>query len=138
MENQSHILIVDDNVGLCKTMAFILRRKGYTVSIARNGPEAIEKVQESPFDMIFIDVKMPVMDGVETYRRIKKIRPEAVAMMMSAYAVEDLAQEALQEGACGIVYKPMHIEKVVAIIEEAKETRQGAEEQRSKGADEQG
>jgi two-component system response regulator HydG len=54
---------------------------------------------------------------VETYKRIKRIRPEVVAMM-TAYSVEDMVQEALQEGAYGIVYKPLDIEKVVAAIEE--------------------
>ena len=137
MENQSHILIVDDNISLCKTMSFVLERKGYAVSTANSGREAIEKVQERPFDLIFMDVKMPHMDGVETYRRIKEIKPGAMVMMMTAYAVEDLVQEALQEGTYGIVYKPVDIKKLVAIIEEARQARQGAEGQRSKGADEQ-
>jgi DNA-binding NtrC family response regulator len=126
METKAHILIVDDNVSLCKTMSFVLGRKGYAVATARDGPEAIERIKESPFDMIFMDIKMPLMDGVETYRRIKQIRPEAVVMMMTAYAVEDLVQEALEEGAYGIVYKPLDIEKVVAVIEEARDARKGA------------
>jgi len=126
MGEQASILIVDDNVSQCKTMSFILERKGYTVTIANDGPEAIEKVEERPFDIILMDIKMPLMDGVETYRRIKKIRPEAVVMMMTAYAVEDLVQQALEEGAYGIVYKPLDIERVIAIIEEARTTREGA------------
>ena len=65
------ILIVDDNLSMCKTMSLILSRKGYSVKTAADGPEAIEKVREKSFDMIFMDIKMPVMDGVETYRRIK-------------------------------------------------------------------
>jgi two-component system response regulator HydG len=126
MEEKAHILIVDDNVSLCKTMSFVLGRKGYVVTTATDGPEAIERVKESPFDMTFMDIKMPLMDGVETYRRIKQIRPEAVVMMMTAYAVEDLVQQALEEGAYGIVYKPLDIEKVVAVIEEASRVKKGA------------
>ncbi|MBM3133758.1 MAG: response regulator [Chloroflexi bacterium] len=126
MGEQASILIVDDNVSLCKTMSFALGRKGYAVTTAKDGPEALERVQESPFDMIFMDIKMPLMDGVETYRRIKQIRPEAVVMMMTAYAVEDLVQQALEEGAYGIVYKPLDIEKAVALIEEARQARKGA------------
>jgi CheY-like chemotaxis protein len=119
MGEKASILIVDDNISLCKTISFVLGRKGYAVTTAEDGPEAIEKVKENPFDMIFMDIKMPLMDGVETYRRIKKIRPEAVVMMMTAYAVEELVQEALQEGAYGITYKPLDIERMVAVIEEA-------------------
>ncbi len=126
MVEKARILIVDDNISLCKTMSFVLGRKGYAVTTAKDGPEAIERVKERPFDMIFMDIKMPLMDGVETHTRIKQIRPEAVVMMMTAYAVEDLVQEALEEGAYGIVYKPLDIEKVVATIEGAKELKQGA------------
>jgi CheY-like chemotaxis protein len=74
---------------LCKTISLILRRKGYAVTTAKDGSEAIVRIKERPFDMVFVDIKMPLMDGVETYRRIKKIRPEAVVMMMTPYVVED-------------------------------------------------
>ncbi len=126
MEDRASILIVDDNLSLCKTMSFVLERKGYGVTTARDGPSAIEKIQESAFDIIFMDIKMPVMDGVETYKKIKNIRPEAVVIMMTAYAVEDLVQEALQEGAFGVIYKPLDIEKVVTLIESAREEKEGA------------
>src|SRR3989304_3611017 len=98
MEEKGNILIVDDNISLSRTMSFILRRKGYAVATARDGPEAIEKAKEAPFDIIFLDIKMPLMNGVETYREIKKIQAEAVAVMMTAYVVEDLVRDALEEG----------------------------------------
>jgi CheY-like chemotaxis protein len=126
MSEKRSVLIVDDNISLCKTMSFILGRKGYAVTTARDGPEGIERAKETPFDVIFMDIKMPLMDGVETYKRIKKIRPGATVMMMTAYAVEDLVQEALEEGAYGIVYKPLDIEKVITVIEEARQAKKGA------------
>ena len=116
MDEKGSILIVDDNISLCRTISFVLKHKGYAAATAKDGLEAIERVKETSFDMIFMDIKMPIMDGVETYKRIKKIRPEAMVVMMTAYAVEDLVQEALQEGAYGIIYKPLDIEKVVAFI----------------------
>ena len=126
MEEKASILIVDDNISLCRSLSLILGRKGYAVVTAKDGPEALTMVEEKPFDMIFMDIKMPIMNGVETYKRLRKIRPEAVVMMMTAYAVEALVQEALQEGAYGIIYKPLDIEKVVALIERARGTKQGA------------
>ncbi len=120
------ILIVDDNVSLCRTMSLILSRKGYFVTTAKDGAEAIERVEESPFDIVFMDIKMPVMDGVETYKRIKQIRPETVAIMMTAYAVEDLVQDALQEGAFAVIYKPLDLEKAISLIEEARSAKDGA------------
>ena len=125
-ERKANILIVDDNVSQCRTMSLILRRKGYEVATANDGQEAIKAVQQGPFDMIFMDIKMPLMNGVETYRRIKEIRPEAAVMMMTAYAVEELVQQALEEGAYGIVYKPLDIERVITIVEEAQRIQTGA------------
>ena len=126
MKSNANILLVDDNVSLIRIMSLILGRKGYEVATAETGFEAISMVKEIPYDIIFMDIKMPVMDGVETYKKIKKIRSDAVVMMMTAYAVEDLVKEALQEGVYGIFYKPLDIEKVIAIIEKVKKTRKGA------------
>ncbi len=126
MEEKASILIVDDDTSLCKSMSLVLRHKGYAVGTAADGPEAIEMVRERSFDMVFLDIKMPVMDGVETHRRIKEIRPDAMVMMMTAYTVEELVKQALQDGAYGIIYKPLDMEKVIAIIEESMESTEGA------------
>ncbi|MCK4362764.1 MAG: response regulator [Dehalococcoidia bacterium] len=126
MEEKASILIVDDDTSLCRSMSLVLGRKGYTVATAADGPEAIDMVRERTFDMVFMDIKMPVMDGVETHRRIKEIRPDATVMMMTAYTVEELVRQALQDGAYGIIYKPLDMEKVVAIIEESRESTEGA------------
>ena len=126
MKSKPGILIVDDNLSQSKTMAFILERKGYDVTTAGDGLEAISLVEKSPFDIIFMDIKMPIMNGVQAYKRIKKIRPGTKVMMMTAYAVEDLVQEALQEGAYGIIYKPLDIDKIIGIINKAVEDKQGA------------
>jgi two-component system response regulator HydG len=123
---EARILIVDDNIGQCKTMSFILERHGCAVNTAENGPEAISIVEKSPFDIIFMDIKMPIMNGVETYKEIKKIRPGTRVIMMTAYAVEDLVEEALQEGAYAIIYKPLDIEKVIELVKKANEAKQGA------------
>jgi len=118
-------MIVDDNINLCKTMSLIFNRKGYDVTIVNSGLEAIERVKTKSFDIIFMDIKMPVMYGVEAYKRIKKITDDVVVVMMTAYAVEDLVQEALNEGAYDVLYKPLDFDKVLGIIEKSKETRQG-------------
>ena len=123
MEERGSVLIVDDNVSLCRTLSFILGRKGYGATTAIDGSEAIERVRERPFDIIFMNIKMPVMDGVETYQRIKKITPGAAVVMMTAYAVEDLIQEALEEGAYACLYKPLDIEEALRLIDEITRAR---------------
>ncbi len=126
MEKRANILIVDDNISLAKTTSLILKRKGYEVTTAPDGLAAIKKMKERPFDLIFMDIKMPLMDGVQTYRKIKKIRPETIVIMMTAYAVENLVAEALKEGAYGIIYKPLDIEKMISLIEKSRKKKQGA------------
>jgi len=126
MEKRTNILIVDDNISLAKTTSLILKRKGYEVTTAPDGLAAIKKMKERPFDLIFMDIKMPLMDGVQTYRKIKKIRPETIVIMMTAYAVENLVAEALKEGAYGIIYKPLDIEKMISLIGKSRKKKQGA------------
>ena len=126
MDEKVSILIVDDNVSQCKTMSAILNHNGYAVMTAHDGLEAVAQVRERAFDIVFLDISMPIMNGVETQRRIRRIRPETVVVMMTAYAVEELVQEALQEGAYGIFYKPLDMEEAIALIERATAVKQDA------------
>jgi two-component system response regulator HydG len=115
---EASILVVDDNIGQCKTMSFILERNGYAVTTADNGSEALAIVGKSPFDLIFMDIKMPLMNGVEAYKQIKNIRPEARVIMMTAYAVEDLVQEAINNNAYACLYKPLDMSEVLDLTSE--------------------
>lgn len=121
MGQKASILIVDDNISLFKTMSFVLKHKGFAVTTVESGIDAIELVKKNNYDLIFMDIKMPVMNGVESYKEIKRIRPDVVVMMMTAYSVEELVQEALVEGAFGILYKPLNVEQMIATVQDAKE-----------------
>ena len=105
-------------------MSFVFKYKGYSVAIARNGMEAIERVKEISFDIVFMDIKMPGINGVETYKKIKEINPNSTVIMMTAYAVENLVQEALKEGAYDVIYKPLDVEKVVTLITRIEKEKQ--------------
>jgi DNA-binding NtrC family response regulator len=100
------------------TLGGILEDKGHNVVMVENGYQAIEAVKQTLFDVIFIDIKMPGINGVQTFREIKKIDRKAVVIMMTAYSVEDLLKEALEEGAYATVYKPFDVDKIIAVIEE--------------------
>ena len=125
MAEPARILIVDDDESISRTMSLVLKRMGYSVAVSSNGLDAIEKVRSQPFDIIFMDIKMPVMDGIETFEKIRAIRPDAVVMMMTAYEVEKLIQKALREGAYGIIYKPLDIDKTLAAIEDVLKKNEG-------------
>ncbi len=116
---KTNVLVVDDLRSIRLTLGGILEDEGYNVVLAENGYQAIEAAKKTPFDLVFMDIKMPGINGVQTFREIKKINPEAVVIMMTAYSVEDLIREALEEGAYAVVYKPFDIEKIVSIIESA-------------------
>jgi two-component system response regulator HydG len=117
MEEKTNILVVDDLRSIRLTLGGILEDVGYNVVAVENGYQAIEAAKQISFDVIFIDIKMPGINGVQTFREIKKIDPKATVIMMTAYSVEDLVKEALEEGAYAIVYKPFDMEKVISTIE---------------------
>jgi DNA-binding NtrC family response regulator len=116
---KTNILVVDDLRGSRLTLGGILEDEGHNVVLAENGYQAIEAAKQIPFDLIFMDIKMPGINGVQTFREVKKFNPQAAVIMMTAYSVEDLVREALEEGAYAVVYKPFDIEHVVSIIEAA-------------------
>ncbi len=110
------VLIVDDDEAMTETLSDILEGLDYHVEIANSGYEAIEKVSASPFDVILMDIKMPGINGVDTFKKIKSIRSDAVVMMMTAYSVEELVTKALDEGAYGVMYKPLDFDRVIEFI----------------------
>ncbi len=119
MREKVSILIVDDDPGMTETMADILGDMGNDVDVANNGHRAIEMVKGKVYDFVLMDIKMPGINGVETFKKVKRISPKTMVMMMTAYSLEDLVKEALKEGAYGILYKPLDIDKVIGFIEKA-------------------
>ena len=115
---KTNILVVDDLRSIRLTLGGILEDEGYNVVTVENGYQAIEAVRKTHFGAIFMDIKMPGINGVQTFREVKKIDPKATVIMMTAYSVEDLVKEALEEGAYAVIYKPFDIDRVVALIEE--------------------
>jgi len=119
MSEKLRILVVDDNEEFCQNVADILELKDYEVVAAHDGFKAIELVKQNGFDLVLMDVKMPVMDGVETFKKMKEIAPYTPVIMVSAFAVEDLIREALREGAFGFLKKPLDFDRFFTLIEQA-------------------
>ena len=124
MSQRSKILVVDDNEEFCQNVNDILELKGYEVVTAYDGFKALELVKQDGFDLVIMDIKMPVMDGVETFKKVKEVAPDTPVIMVTAYAVEDLIREALREGAYGSLKKPLDFDKLFSLIERA--TSEGA------------
>ena len=120
MAEKIRVLIVDDNVPFAEGLSDILKEKSYEAVVVKSGEEALKKVEETPFDVVLVDIKMPVMNGVEAFKGIKKINPRIPVIMMTAFSAEDLIKDALKEGAYGVLRKPLDINKIIAMIETAK------------------
>ncbi|MBN1161545.1 MAG: response regulator [Dehalococcoidales bacterium] len=118
MKNKPTILVVDDNQDLLETFAMILKRRGYYVQTAGDGLSAINKFKEQNFDVTLMDIVMPEMNGVDAFKKIKEIQPEAPIILMTAYSDEDLIQNAKNEGARRIIHKPIHIDQLIDLINE--------------------
>ena len=110
-KDKINILVVDDDVDMTETLSDILSALGIQVEIAHNGLQALKKVKIRRFDIVLMDIKMPKMNGIECFKKIKKIRPQTTVMMMTAYAAQDLIAEGLMEGVYGIWYKPVEIQR---------------------------
>ena len=119
MHEMIKILVVDDNEDFCKNIADILQLKGYEVATAYDGSAALELAKQNHFDVVIMDIKMPVMNGVDAFKRMKSIAPDTAVIIVTAYAMEELIREALREGAFGFLSKPLDIEKLFVLIERA-------------------
>ncbi len=117
VEVQNRILIVDDDIGMTETLSDILSDMDYNTDTVNEGYKAIDMIRKNSYDLVLLDIKMPVINGVETYKKIKDTIPSLKVIMMTAYSVEELVEEAINEGAFGIIYKPINIKNLLAIIE---------------------
>lgn len=113
------ILVIDDQPGIRRLLAEVLQEDGYDVAVAANGQEALQKVKEITPSLILMDMKMPGMDGLETFRELKKIGKAERVVMMTAYGELELVKEALSLGAYKYITKPFDINVIKTTIKEA-------------------
>ncbi len=87
IQTTTNILVVDDQIGMLETFTDILEDRDCNVVTAEDGFAAIKRVKEQSFDLIFMDIKMTGLNGVQTFRELKKIDPKITVIMMTAYSV---------------------------------------------------
>ena len=116
-----HILIVDDEASIRTTLRGVLEDEGYRVSAAGSGADALRLVAEEPPDLTFLDVWMERMDGLETLAEMKRLRPDAVVVMISGNGTIETAVKATRLGAYDFVEKPLALEKTLVTVARALE-----------------
>jgi two-component system, NtrC family, response regulator HydG len=116
MKEQIKVLVVDDDRSMVKTICDILRISGFGAESAFSGEEALEKVKRERPDCILMDIKMPGINGVEALRRIKEFLPDLPVVLMSAYATDEQAEEAKNNGALALLTKPIDIQMLLFFL----------------------
>ncbi len=111
------IFVVDDHRDVAEGLADVLRMHGHEVEVAFNGEQAVRTFREKDFDITFMDVMMPGMNGVESFLEIRKIKPAAKVFMMTGYSVEQLLDQAVEKGAYGVLHKPVAMDDVLEAVE---------------------
>ena len=104
------LLLVDDEVGYLEVLSKRLERRGFDVTGARSGSEAIRAVRERDFDVAVVDLKMEDMDGIEVLRVLKQMLPELQVIMLTGHGSERAARDGLALGAFDYLLKPIDLE----------------------------
>lgn len=114
----ARILVVDDAAFMRMRLSDILEKNGHQViDQAENGVEAIEKYTKLKPDIVTMDITMPVMEGIDAVKGIKKVDPDATIIMCSAMGQQQMVIEAFKAGAKDFVVKPFQVERVIEAIE---------------------
>ena len=129
------ILIVDDDRSMREFLEILLTKEGYEVSLADCGEKGREMLDQQQFDLVITDIRMKDINGIEVLKKAKQISPDAMVVMISAFATADTAVEAMKEGAYDYIPKPFKVREFKRIVKETIKARKKspAKEETDKG-----
>jgi len=114
-------LVIDDEISICRSLEALLSKEGYQVTMANSGAAGLSLVDDSDFDVVFTDLRLPDMSGLDILARIKKKRPFTQLILITGYASIETAVEAIKLGAYDYLTKPLSIDKVRITVKRALE-----------------
>jgi CheY-like chemotaxis protein len=114
------ILVVDDEQSICLLLHDVLAHFGHQVTTCQEGGTALELAGEQPFDLVFLDIRMPGMGGLEALKELQKLQPEATFVMITGFAKDDIIEEALLSGASACLCKPFSLSHVTEVLDQIK------------------
>lgn len=124
----SKILIIDDEKAIRRALREILEFEGFEIEEAENGKEGFEKATSTVFDLIFCDIKMPQMDGMEVLDALMKANSETPIILISGHGNIETAVQAIKNGAFDFIEKPLDLNRILITIRNAKEKTQLVQE----------
>jgi DNA-binding NtrC family response regulator len=117
MDKKTNIMIVDDEEIIRESFLHWFEKLGHRVEAAASGAEALEKLEKSPFEVLFVDIKMPGMDGIELLGKVKEEYPETIVVIITAYGSIETAVKAMKMGATDYLLKPFKPEQLSLVLE---------------------
>jgi len=133
------ILVVDDEQSMTQFLSIVLRKEGYQVTPVNNGRDALEKARSENFDVVITDMKMPGIDGIQLLNGLKKHDPSLPVVIMTAYASQQSAIDAVNMGAFQYLIKNAKNDEIKLVVRNALEKRepvpQARAQARSRGKD---
>jgi len=121
MMRQINILIIDDNKDLADGLAMVLEEESFQVSIAYNGTDGLESLNNKYFDIVFLDVKLPDMNGIEIFQEINRKGSTTRVIMMTGYRIEQVLAETINNSDVEILRKPFNISHVLTTLNELRD-----------------
>ena len=117
MDNKMNIMIVDDEKIVRESLFHWFKKVGHAVETAPSGFEALEKLENTPYDLLFVDIKMPGMDGIELLEKVKTEYPDTIVIIITAHGTVESAIKAMKLGASDYLLKPFKPDSLSLVME---------------------
>lgn len=111
------ILVVDDEADICELFVRALSKRGFIVDTANTGQDGIRMATTQNYDLIFLDLKMPGMTGVETFKELKRLNVRSLTVIVTGYPDSDLLAETMKLGPLTIILKPFDLTEIQRAVE---------------------
>lgn len=112
------VLVVDDEDSIRRLLQDVLTHFGHQVVTCEDGGDAIEIAADRNFDLVFLDIRMPGMSGVEVLKKLREVCPDSIYVMITGYARDDIVEECLRSGASDCLGKPFSLAQVKKLLDE--------------------
>ena len=126
-EGDAAILVIDDDNEVRYSLRRVLESRGHVVATASNGAEGLEAARKRPFALVFLDYRMPGMNGLETLQRLRSLDSRTKVVLMTAFGTTNTAIEAMKWGAFDYVLKPFDPDQVFRLVDQAMEAWRGGQ-----------
>ena len=113
---KARILVIDDDHIVRSLFEATLEEQGHIVVTAGTGAEGMQHVKQRDFDLVFLDLKLPDIDGAEVFREIKSIQPNLLVTIITGYPSSEMMERAMKEGPLGVMNKPFNDSDIIAAV----------------------